>query len=155
MNGHEPRKLCTGPAHAEPTWLPLTPEHWNFHRTGRDAGKPVARCRRCTNWSKLRDKDGPHGLIAPDVLLPLLRELVERCEGVYGVERAHGLRAVTLQNILEGTHTRVQKRTAAKVIAALAEQRRRDRRDGLSPTFVTALKARVENERRIETHGGW
>ena len=136
-------KLCTGPAHAEPALLPLDEEHWNFHRSGAKKGEPVSRCKLCQNWGKLVEKKGPHGwvTIGPQEIF-FIRELVDRCGSVLETARRHGLGVERLRSLASATEpVRVQKRTIARILTALAEQRRHDRRAGTSPRFNQARKA--------------
>lgn len=126
----EPTKLCTGPAHAEPTELPLTAEHWYFHHTGLYAGKPTSRCRLCTNWAKLIDKRGPHGLVPAEQVERYARELVNRCGSLDETARRHRVHPTTLRGILEGVQPTVRKRTAERLLRGLAEQRKQDRLRG-------------------------
>jgi len=147
-------KVCTGPAHAQPTRIPLDEDHWPFHRSGPKAGEPTSRCKLCVNWTKLVTKDGSHGYIAASRVRALVRELVDRCGGVWAVERDHGLHATSLRSILDGETKRVQRRTVARVILALGEQRKIDRRNGTRRSFNRARveQARIE-AKAIETAG--
>lgn len=155
MKGFDQYKLCTGPSHEQPTRLPLDEQHFYFHRTGPNAGEPTSRCRVCHNWRKLGGKDGPHGyVLVSDELRTYTRELIERCGPWYG-PRQHGLRPETLAAIVAGTHKRVQAKTALRILTALGEQRKTDRRNGASPRFVAAKRAQVDRAERIERLAGY
>jgi hypothetical protein len=121
--------VCTGPAHAEPTVLPLDSKHWYFHKSGPMKGKPVSRCKACANWSKLVNPNGPHGLVPVKPVWPLLAELIDRCGSIGAVERLYGIRTNVIQNVLRH-QARMQKRTAQRILAALSEQRKLDRQSG-------------------------
>jgi len=145
--------LCTGPSHAEPVYLPVTPEHWYFHKSGRSTGKPVTPCRTCVNWKKLINKGGPHGLVAAAMVVPWARELVERCDGLYRVQRLHGIGETTLRAIVNGDNPHVQKRTAQRILVALASQRSADRRNGhASERYNGKLRAAGDREKLINSH---
>lgn len=150
-----PTKLCTGPAHAGPTLVPLDEQHWHFHRSGSNAGQPVARCKLCANWAKLVTKDGQHGLVDAGRLRQFARELVDRCDGFEPAERAHGVAASTLRAIVGGESTRVQKRVAARLLLALSEQRKQDRRNGTSARFLAARRRQVMIEERQQRLVGY
>ena len=49
----------------------------------------------------------------------------------------------------------VQKETARRVIEALAAQRREDRRNGLSPTFLALKKRQAQQEDRMARLAGY
>jgi len=124
---HETTKLCSGPAHPEPTRLPLDALHWNFHRSGRYQGRPVSRCKACQNWSKLVNHEGPHGLTEARPLVPYLRELLERVGSYDQLEKTYGVGETTARDLLVFGQRKVQKRTAQRILTGLAEQRKRDR----------------------------
>lgn len=156
MKGFDQYKTCTGPAHAGPTRLPLSAEHWNFHRTGAQAGQPVARCKLCNNWTKLIGKDGPHGYVeVNDTLRAYAKELGLRCGGYWSLRAAHELRPETIRTIAEGGKTRVQKKTVVRILVALGEQRKIDRRNGTSPSFIAAKRAQAANEQRMNLLAGY
>lgn len=142
------KKLCTGPSHAEPTWLEVNENNFNFYRSGPKTGEPVARCKRCINWKKLLNTDGPHGLVEHPEIRALIEELILRCDGIYAVERIHGIVATTLRGQLDGEHSKMQKRTAKRILEALAQQRQHDRKNGTSKAFREALQAKAQREGR-------
>ena len=152
-NGHVEKQRCTGPAHAQPIYLPVNENFWNFHRSGPKKGQPVARCKLCVNWTKLLDPSGPHGFATVSAeLRQLATELVERCNNsAYRLRHQHGLRPETVKAIAAGTHTRIQKRTAAKILSALVEQRKIDRKHGVVSTeFQLATRKRSEYLGRMD-----
>ena len=149
-----PSKVCTGPAHPSPALLPLTPEYWYFHRSGDRSGRPTNRCRLCTNWNKLIGKDGPHGLTpVTKTLRQLTKELADRCGSYGAVFRLHGVREETIRLIVIGHTERIQKRTAARILQALSEQRKYDRRNGSSERFNEARRAQARIEERLQRDG--
>src|SRR4249919_4013603 len=105
-------KLCTGPAHTRPTPLPCTDEYWHFHKSGPNAGKPVARCRICTNWHKMRDPQSMgnnHGYTLWAPIKPLYEELLLRCDGNQAeVARLSGVHRRTINQAHHGHRNRIQ-----------------------------------------------
>ena len=143
-------KICTGPAHAEPTRLPLDEHHWHFRRHGPRAGQPFSRCKLCANWRKLIEKNGSHGWVDIVLVRRYVDELIARCGSAHAVSLAHGIAESTLRSIEHAETLHVQKRTVARVIAALAAQRRADRRNGSSDRFLEAMRRRARIDERLE-----
>lgn len=148
-------KTCTGPAHAQPTHVPLTPANWHFYKTGPRAGKPLGRCKLCRHWDQLKVKDGPHGLVPALTIVPLVHELAQRCGGLAEVERRYGLGQGTLTLILKGRTRKMRKRTAQLVLVSLDEQRRADRRNGSTPLFNAARQEQARREDRLNLLAGY
>lgn len=156
-----PTKVCNGPAHPGPTRLPLTAEHWSFHGAGAWAtkagmvGKPLSRCRLCRSWDRLVERDVPHGLVPAVKVEPFLRELVERCGTAPVVTERHGISGSTVDRVLNHRIGSVKAKTAARLLLALSEQRKYDRRNGSSPRFVAARRAQGRREERLERLAGY
>jgi len=150
-------KLCTGPSHPRPVYLPVTSEHWHFHKSGEYAGKPLARCKACTNWSKLQKKEGPHGLVTltlPQLLL--VRELVDRHGGTIPAAHAVGMSPTKLRAIITAAESvRVQKRTIQRLLAALVERRKHDRENGASKRYRKVLTYRAGQDARLKRDYGF
>ena len=147
-------KVCTGTAHAAPAMLPLTPEYWYFYGDSNWArehgmiGKPISRCVLC------RSLDHPQKLIPSRKIEKFTRELVARCGGYKQAERLSGVGERVLRQIALRTKKRgVQKETAARILLALSEQRKYDRRNGSSQRFLEARIAQARIEERIEREG--
>jgi hypothetical protein len=83
----------------------------------------------------------------------LAKELTDRCGGYHAVHRAHGIREETIRLIVLGQTERMQKRTAARILLALSEQRKYDRRNGSSKRFLEARMAQARIEERIDRDG--
>lgn len=148
-------KTCTGPAHDEPVALPLTPRYWHFVRSGRRTGLPLSRCKQCQNWAKLQHKDGPHGVIDVGNVRRHATELLERCGSYATVSRRYGINDTTLAPVVRGVSSRVQLRTAQRILTALTEQRRLDRLSGqTSERFRRAQAARARDALAIERQMG-
>jgi len=146
-------KTCTGPAHDEPTTLPLTPRYWHFVRSGRRTGLPLSRCKQCQNWEKLQRKDGPHGVTDATAVRAHAKELLERCGSYEHVRRQYAINDTTLGPIVRGDSPRVQLRTAQRILTALTEQRRLDRLSGqTSERFRRAQAARASHALQIDRY---
>jgi len=148
-------RVCNGPAHHGPARLPLTETYWAFYRSGPRAGKPIARCKLCRNWQTLVVKPGPHGRVDLDHVYPIARELLERCGSAKEVERRHGIPAAVISKVVARTQKGVYARTAGRLIVALGEQRKYDRRNGASARFVAARRAQGQLEERLERLAGY
>lgn len=149
-------KLCRGPSHAEPARLPLDARHWHFNRSGARAGLPLARCKQCQNWGKLLVKEGPHGVVAAEPVRAYGRELVERVGSYDRVEALYGIGRTTLQPIVSGERPSVQRRTAQRVLTALATQRRTDRLSAAtSKRYLRTHRVSGERTRLIERLQGF
>lgn len=145
-------RLCTGPSHPDPVWLPLDREHWHFHLSGRRKGKSYNHCKSCR---RLYGMDGNHGLVEVAELLPALTELISRCDGVLGVQATHGIAHSTVYGLLSGDHPRITKRTARRILSALIEQRKHDRVNGASSKgFRRARWAHAHAEGKLEQRYG-
>lgn len=158
VNGHVEKRRCTGPAHDLPVYLAVNENNWNFHRSGPKTGQPVARCKLCVNWTKLADPTGPHGwATVSDELRFYAEELIERVDGsAYRLRYHHSLRPETIKAIAAGTHKRIQKRTGAKILLALAEQRKLDRKNGYSRSYHKRLVKRGRFTGHVEaTEAQW
>lgn len=158
---HPPTKVCTGPAHPGPTRLPLDARHWYFHGASKWAigagmvGKPISRCRLCGSWSRLVERDVPHGLVPVPKIEPFVRELVERCGSTAQVVRVHGFNRTTIDRVLRHEIESVKAKTAARVLVALGEQRKIDRRNGTSERFVKARREQAQREERLDRLAGY
>lgn len=149
-------KLCTGPAHEEPVRLPVTEEYWYFHKTGKDAGKPIPRCRLCTNFNKLKNPNGDHGWVPAEKVYPLVQELVARCGGSMATAAEFAsLGEDTIGRVIRHERPRVQKRTVRKVVLALYEKRKEDRRNGSNESFRKSKKAQADREDRLMRLSGY
>lgn len=149
-----PTKVCTGPAHPGPTELPLTETYWYFHGD-HHPGNARYRCKLCYGWEKLVDKEAPRGLVEASSVVPFARELVERCGTIKAASRAHDLQYETLRALLAGERAKLKKQTVARYLLALGEQRKYDRRNGLSERFHEARRAQGEREARLERLAGY
>ena len=145
-----PSKVCAGPAHAQPTRLPLTDSYWHFNRSGRRAGSALTYCKLCRQWQRMTGT-----LVPAKTLQPYARELVERCGGYLTAQRLHGINDTTLFTLSAGRQGRVKLDTARRLLVALGEQRKLDRRNGASKRFIEARKAQALSEQRMRELTGY
>jgi hypothetical protein len=116
-------KVCSGPFHDRPTELPVTDQYWYFHKTGKKIGKPIARCKACVNWHRLKNPTGNQGTIEIKKVMPLFLEARNRV-GHVELARRMEVSQTTLNEIFAGMTTKVQKRTAHKLIVVLHDLRK-------------------------------
>lgn len=128
IKGQE-HKLCTGPGHDEPTWLPATDKYFYQHKSGERAGKLTPRCRLCTNWKKLKSP-GESGLVPILKAQPFFIEAVNRV-GLLELARRAEVSPNTIINVLRAKSNdgarqlTVQKRTLRKIMLQLISMRRK------------------------------
>lgn len=148
-------KICTGPAHPQPTALPVDRQHWYFRKSGPKAGEPVSRCVLCINWRRLNDP-GMSGTVPCDKIRPFARELVDRYGSYNEAMRQTTISDVTLRSIMNKDYCTVQKRTALRVLQALEQKRREDRRDRkISSKFLEARRKQANIEERLQRSVGY
>jgi hypothetical protein len=132
LDGRE--KLCAGPGHDEPVWLPATEKYFYRHRRGERKGKLSTRCRLCSNWGRLKSP-GESGYVRVDIARPFYLELVNRI-GMMEAERRTGISRNALRGVVtgrglngerEGGHDYrwVQKRSLRRVMLELISVRRK------------------------------
>lgn len=116
-------RLCSGPAHDEPVWLPETEKYFYKHKTGRRMGKFTNRCRLCVNWNKLKSP-GESGTVPVSEVQSYFIEGVRRV-GMMEFCRRTGLTQTTMRDVTLGRQMRVQKRTVRKVMLEVISIRRK------------------------------
>lgn len=119
----ELHKLCTGPGHDEPTWLPATEKYFHVRHSEYRDGQFVSRCRLCVNWEKLKSP-GISGYVSLDIAHPFFLEAVNRV-GHEEVARRIGMNPDNLRKILQKQRTYVQKRNLRKLMLELISMRRK------------------------------
>lgn len=118
-------KLCTGPAHEEPTLLPATDKYFYRIKTGRKCGQLTSRCRLCSNWEKLKNPGSTHGWVPIKDVWNDVNEAVNRL-GVMELSRRTGLAKATLINIVTKRNAYVQKKTVRLIMLELISARRKN-----------------------------
>lgn len=145
-------KLCTGPAHPVPVQLPLTEDNWYFHKRGKRVGKPLSRCKLCVNWNRLQSA-GQSGTVPCSSVHTFVAELVSRYGSRSLVAEAAGVALGTVDSIMNGDTCTVQKRTALRIIVALDEKRREDRRRGfVHERFIKERQQVAQRIAQLERH---
>jgi hypothetical protein len=100
----------------------------------------------------MKHKTAPHGLVPKTLLLPYLRELIDRCGSKREVAERYGIARSVQIKTFSGNNTMVQKRTIQRTLTALAEQRRLDRlNNGTSQRYATATKLRGQRDHQMST----
>jgi hypothetical protein len=103
----------------------------------------------------LKVQGGPHGLAEVESFSRFARELVDRCGTWDAAVRRSGLTETTLRSIAEKRQAQVRLATGRKLLVALAEQRKVDRRNGASMRFVKAKQAQARHEERLWRMAGY
>lgn len=115
-------KLCTGPAHDIPVYLPATDKYFHVRHTLKREGEFMSRCRLCVNWNKLKSP-GESGLIAVEKIHPYYVEITNRI-GIAELSRRSGVSDTHIQDVLMKRQATVQKRTLKKIMLELVSARR-------------------------------
>lgn len=143
-------KLCTGPAHEGPIWLPATTKYFYFRKTGKQAGRPVARCRLCHQWNKLKSPGSLHGYVPVEKVLPFYTEAINRI-GMTELSRRARVSLHHLGDVVMGKQKVVQKATLRKVMLELVSIQRKNE-------YLIEGRTRWRTERRnsngLETCAG-
>ena len=144
----ELHRLCSGPAHDEPVWLPETEKYFYRGKSGRRMGMFTSRCRLCANWNKLKSP-GLSGTVAVSVVKPYFIEGVRRV-GIMEFCRRTGLHQTTVRDVVLERQMRVQKRTVRKCMLEVISMRRKGEvrhRDSIR----AGAKLRGRNEKEVKT----
>jgi len=116
-------KLCTGPAHEEPEYLPATEKYFHFHKSGDKKGRPVARCRLCINWNKVGSPGSYHGLVPIHIARRFFLEAVN-CIGATELARRAGISRGTVYKVTTRMEGSIQKRILRQVMLELTSIQR-------------------------------
>lgn len=117
-------RICLGPGHDVPTWLPETEKYFHQNKSGEREGQFSARCRICQNWPKLKNP-GLSGYVPATEVKVWFEEGIRRV-GVMEFSRRAGLSPTTVKNVLSGKYKRVQKKTVKRVMMAVISMRRKN-----------------------------
>lgn len=118
-------RLCTGPAHDNPTWLPNTEKYFYVHRRlNRGTSDMSSRCRLCMNWAKLKTKGSTHGWVEVPAVRQFFIEAVNRI-GISELSRRAEIHPESIRRVYTGKGRRVQKRTVRAVMLQLISMRRK------------------------------
>lgn len=120
-------RLCTGPAHDEPTWLPQNDKYFYRHAKGPRRGRFIARCRLCKAWERVKNPGSEHGWIELVKARPFFDEAANRI-GVMELAKRTGISPERISHIIRGHGKYVQKQTLRKVMLELVSIRRKRER---------------------------
>lgn len=116
------QRLCTGPAHDIPTWLPNTEKY--FYLRNKATGMLSSRCRLCMNWSRLKTPGSTTGYVDVVKVRPFFIEAVNRV-GMVEVARRAGVTTETVRRVYTGSGDRIQKAKVRAVLLELISMRRK------------------------------
>lgn len=134
-------KLCTGPAHDEPTYLPATDKYFHGRKSGGRNGELVSRCRLCINWSKLKSPGSEQGWIPIEKVIPFYEEAVNRV-GLTELSLRANVSTNHINSVLHKEQANVQKATFRKIMLELISMRRHNE-------YSIRPEARRRNRNRI------
>jgi hypothetical protein len=133
-------KLCTGPAHEQPTYLPATEKYYYFKKTGKREGQLVSRCRLCCNWDRLKSPGSEQGYVPIRDAYPFYYEAINRI-GLMELSRRSGLSPNGISNVMARRQNFVQKRNLRKVMLELISIKRKNE-------YSISIYSKWRNERR-------
>lgn len=116
-------RLCSGPSHDEPTWLPATEKYFYKRKSGHMAGYLDHKCRLCRVWKPGIPLD-EGGWVAIEHVGPFFLEGVRRV-GLSEFARRVGITRVNMRYIINGKRRFVYKRTAKRAMLELVSMRRK------------------------------
>ena len=119
-------KLCTGPAHDKPEYLPANEKYFYTHKSGKQKGMLVARCRLCINWDKVKFPSAYGGSLIPVRLVQhFFIEAVNRV-GVAELHRRTGLAQNTIRKGVAGGDGSFHKKVVRALMLELTSLQRKD-----------------------------
>ena len=118
-------KLCTGPAHEKPEYLPVTEKYFYFHKTGKEKGQPTSRCRLCNNWSKVKTMGSYQGVVPVSVARRFFIEAVNRI-GAAELERRTGVTRNTIRKAIVDHEGNIRKSVLRRVMLELTSIQRKN-----------------------------
>lgn len=144
-------KLCTGPAHSEQgEYLPASEKYFIFKKSD---GRPVARCRLCHNWAKLKSPHpgSLHGYVPVADVRPFYIEAVNRV-GLAELSRRSGVSISHISAVLTDRNKQfVEKATLRKIMLELVSMQRKNER---SLNGRARWKTDRRNNNELGTCGG-
>lgn len=136
--------------------LPLTDEYWYFRKSGERAGQPYSTCKLCISFVDTQRNGEAGGLVECKKVLKFVQELTLRCGSTEKAARYAGVGVSTLYKIYHYEQCTIQRDTARKLIMALDERRREDRRNGVvSQQLIDQRHKQAKREERIERLSGY
>lgn len=116
-------RLCSGPGHDEPTWLPETDKYFWKRKTGSQAGTYLSQCRLCKNWTRVKSP-GLSGYVPDHIIRPYVVEGVHKV-GMTEFARRVGRSESVLKQIMESPFKKKQKRFVRRVMLEVISIRRK------------------------------
>ena len=123
VNG-ERERLCSGPSHHEPTWLPDTDKFFYTRKSGKYAGYRVSRCRLCSANRAGLDLD-ESGYVPAFKIKPFLIEGRNRVGTMEFCRRAK-IGQKTMYDILHNNQRRVTRAVAKRIMLEVVSIRRKN-----------------------------
>lgn len=122
-------KLCTGPAHDKPEYLPATEKYFYVHKSGSQKGRLVSRCRLCINWDKVKFPSSYSGGLVPVRLVQ--RFFIEATNriGVAELSRRTGVSPKTIQKGIKGGEGEFHKHVVRRIMLELTSMQRKNEND--------------------------
>lgn len=133
-------KLCTGPAHEEPEYLPATSKYFYTHKSGPMKGELVSRCRLCSNWTKLKSPGSHHGYVEVEKVHQFYTEAVNRI-GAAELNRRTGLSLGHLRAVVNKDQKYVKKAQLRRLMLELTSIKRKNE-------YAADLRSKWRTEQR-------
>jgi hypothetical protein len=141
----ERERVCTGPSHETPTWLPETHKYFYFSRVD---GIVNSRCRLCHLYGRVKDLTGePHGYVRIEDVHQYFVEATNRVGAEEFARRAR-VSSNTIYAILHRHNKYITKATFRKCMLELVSIRRKDEvrhRDSIK----RGVTVRGESEKKV------
>jgi len=122
--GGQWHRLCTGPAHDQPVYLPENDKYFYRYANGPRKGKFIARCRLCKAWERVKNPGSEHGWIESDKAKPFFQEAANRI-GIMELSKRTGLSQEMISRVVRGRTKFTQKKSLRKVMLELVSIRRK------------------------------
>ena len=136
-------KICKGPSHDEPTYLPATPKYFYFLNKGPRALRPIARCRLCHHWARLKNPGQLQGLVPVADVAPFYVEVVNRI-GMTELHKRSGLSLNHINGVLSRSYKHVRRAQVRRLMLELVSIHRKKE-------YSINSQARWRAERRNNT----
>lgn len=119
-------KICRGPAHEAPVWLPATEKFFHFYKTGLRKGDLKSRCRLCSNWEhvKPQTQGSERGIVTVESVHVYFVEAANRA-GITELSARTGVSQNALTNVIKRKQPYVRKLTVRRVMLELISMRRK------------------------------
>jgi len=119
-------RLCRGPAHEEPVWLPLTEKYFYLREAGNPSAGLKSPCRLCNLYRHSGMKSGglgEHGFVPAHEIQPFFIEGINRV-GLQEFSRRVGMHYENVGLIVKGKRKFIRKMNAKKAMLEIVSIRR-------------------------------